>query len=199
MKLEPLDIRILELLESDGRLSFREIAKKTGSTTPTVSSRVETFRNIGLIEGFTIRLSAEHFNEISILLNLECRPSDTGKLTDELKDWQEIRELYVVDGAQIHAKVTVMNQNALNDFLGRLGELDIIRNYSYKTITSTVTERGRAVLFDGLAVTIGCYYCRKPMLEAPVKLKMDGREHYLCCESCASLYKEKFLKLKEGA
>ncbi len=92
-----------------------------------------------------------------------------------------------------------MNQMALNDFLGRLGELDIIRNYGYKTITSTVTEKGRAVLFDGLAVTIDCYYCKKPMLEAPVKIRMDGREHYMCCDSCARLYREKYQKLKDGS
>ena len=199
MKLEPLDIKILELLEEDSRLSYREIAKKADTTTPTVSSKVETFKNIGLIRGFTTKISAEHLNEITILLHIECKPSDTEKIFERLGDRLDVRELYVIDGSQIHAKVTVLDPQSLNGFLEDLGKIEEIRNYSYKTITKTVKENCRAALFDGLNVTIGCFYCRKPMVDTPVKIKMDGNDHYLCCNSCAKLYKEKYEKIKDGA
>ncbi len=198
MKLEPLDIRILELLEEDSRQSYREIAKKANTTTPTVSSKVETFKNIGLIRGFTTSISAEHLNEITILLHIDCKPSDMKIILDVLNERQDVRELFVVDGSQIHAKITVLDHASLNGFLEELGRLEEIRSYNYKTITRTMKENCRAVLFDGLNVTIGCFYCKKPMADAPVKLKMDGKDHYLCCNSCEKLYKEKYNKLKEG-
>lgn len=197
MKLEPLDIKILELLEENSRLSYNEIAKKASTTTPTVSSKVETFKNIGLIKGFTTKISAEHLNEITILLNIECKPSDTEQILKELSERQDVRELFVVDGSQVYSKITVLDHTALNSFLEELGKIEEIRNYNYKTITKTVKENCRAALFDGLNVTIGCFYCRKPMVDAPVKMKMDGKDHYLCCNSCAKLYKEKYNLLKE--
>lgn len=196
MKLEPLDIRILELLESDGRLSYREIARKAGTTTPTVSSKVDTFRKIGLIGGFTVRISAEHLGEITILLHIECKPSDTERIIGVLKGRKDVRELFVVDGSHIHSKITVLDNNSLNAFLNDLGNISEIRSYNYRTITRTLKENCRAALFDGLNVTIGCFYCKKPMHDTPVKIKMDGRDHYLCCNSCAKLYKEKYEKMK---
>lgn len=40
MRLDPVDVKILSLLQRDARLSYWEIAKKVGVTTPTVSSKV---------------------------------------------------------------------------------------------------------------------------------------------------------------
>jgi len=198
MKLEPLDVKILALLEENSRLSFREIAKKANITTPTVSTKIDTFQKIGLIEGFTVKISAEHLNEITILLHIECKPSDTNIILDKLKGKEEIRELYVVDGSQIYAKVTVLDSSYLNLFLEHLGKIEEIRDYRYQTITRTLKELGRAALFDDINVIVDCYYCKKQMQDIPVKLKLDGKDHYMCCNSCARLYKEKYEKIKDG-
>ncbi len=38
---------------------------------------------------------------------------------------------------------------------------------------------------------IKCYYCGHMMKDEGVKIKLDGKYHYLCCSVCAKLYKEK--------
>ena len=43
------------------------------------------------------------------------------------------------------------------------------------------------------------YYCKKPIYDNPVKLKLDGKDHYLCCQSCARLFKEKYERIKAEA
>ncbi len=116
-----------------------------------------------------------------------------------LQEREEVRELYAVDGTKAFAKVTVLDQNKLNTLLEALGMVKEITSYKYNTITRTVKELPRATLFDGLNVVVDCYYCDKPMHENPVKLKIDGKDHYVCCQSCARLYKEKYEKIKAGA
>jgi len=195
MKLDSIDIKILELLQKDGRSSFREIAKKLRITTPTVSKKVETFQKLDLLKGFSANLDAEKLDEITILLHIKCRPSDTKKLLDQLRKTENVRELYAIDGSRIFAKVTITD--GLNDFLTGLGEMKEIIDYEYHTITETVKEEPRAILASNLKLTVPCYYCKKLIKEEPVKIKLDGKNHYLCCNTCVERYREKYKKLKE--
>lgn len=52
MQLDPLDARIVRLLMEDARLSYREIARRLRSTTPTVSARVRRLEQLGVIRGY---------------------------------------------------------------------------------------------------------------------------------------------------
>ena len=199
MRLDTVDVRILELLQDDGRSSLRDVSKSTGVTTPTVSSKVQTMTDLRVIRGYHADIDSEILNELTVLLTLECRPSDVSALTDVLKGRDEVRELYVMDGTQVFAKATVLGMTHLQQFLGVLATIKEITIYRYHTITGTVKELPRAVLHKDLLVTVDCYYCRKPIHDAPVKLHFDGKDHYLCCGSCAKLYKEKYDRLKDGA
>jgi DNA-binding Lrp family transcriptional regulator len=196
MDLDSIDIKILEILQKNGRASFREIANMLGITTPTVSKKVETFQKLGLLKGFSAILDAEKLDEITILLHIKCKPADTKKLLKQLSKTKTVRELYAIDGSRIYAKVTITDR--LNDFLTGLGEITEIIDYEYHTITETVKEKPRAILTSNLKLTVPCYYCKKLIKEEPVKIKMDGRSHYLCCNTCVERYKEKYKKLKEG-
>jgi DNA-binding Lrp family transcriptional regulator len=51
---DALDRRILEELRADARSSFREIARRIGSTTPTVAARVRRMEDTGLIAGYRV-------------------------------------------------------------------------------------------------------------------------------------------------
>ena len=50
VELDEYDISILKSLFSDGRKSFRQIARETGITTPTVKARYERLVNVGFIK-----------------------------------------------------------------------------------------------------------------------------------------------------
>ncbi len=50
IELDEYDISILKSLFADGRKSFRQIARETGITTPTVKARYERLVNVGFIK-----------------------------------------------------------------------------------------------------------------------------------------------------
>jgi len=42
-------------------------------------------------------------------------------------------------------------------------------------------------------------HLRSEIEGGPIKLKMDGRDHYLCCRSCKKLYTEKYARIRAAA
>lgn len=61
--LDDLDRALLAALLEDARLSYRELARRTGTTTPTASARVRRMEQIGIITGYTVRLDPQRFGQ----------------------------------------------------------------------------------------------------------------------------------------
>ncbi len=196
MKLDKVDINILEILQKDGRASYRDIAKKVGVTTPTVASKVSMYEQMGITKGFSVMLNTDALGELSILLSVKCKPSDVSKVAKKLTKLDDIREVYLTGGSWLQAKATLIDTIQLNEFITQLSSIKEILDYEYKTIVETLKEEPRAVLSEGINAVIDCFYCRKPMHDKPVKIKLDGRDHFLCCNICAKEYKKKIAKLK---
>lgn len=51
--------RILEELRQDGRLSYRELGRRVGLSTPATAERVRRMEEAGIIKGFTIQVDLE--------------------------------------------------------------------------------------------------------------------------------------------
>lgn len=52
--IDELDMKIIKILQSNARTSFREIARSLGTSPQTISNRVERLRKKGIIMGFTM-------------------------------------------------------------------------------------------------------------------------------------------------
>lgn len=61
--LDDTDIAILRSLESDGRKSFRQIARETKISVPTVAARYERLVNIGLIKSVSVILDLDKIEQ----------------------------------------------------------------------------------------------------------------------------------------
>jgi DNA-binding Lrp family transcriptional regulator len=56
IKLDAIDIALLELLIKDGRKSFNQIAREIKASAPTVKTRYDRLVNVGLIKAVTLDL-----------------------------------------------------------------------------------------------------------------------------------------------
>src|SRR5579884_549186 len=59
MRLDNIDARILELLSQDGRMHYKELAKKINVTLPTVKERIRKLVDAGVIKKFTVVIDQE--------------------------------------------------------------------------------------------------------------------------------------------
>ncbi len=198
MRMDNTDAKILQMLQSDGRLSFREIAKKTGVSTPTVSARVKTLEEQGVIRGYSADIDPLAINETISVLTVECKPKDLESVSELLSKQENVREVIVLSGSRVVARLTFEHEGRLDVFLNWLEKVEQIDSYNIDRAVRIVKKEPDAIVSEGIQVVIPCYECRKLIREQPVRIKLDGRMHYLCCESCLKLYKERYERIKKG-
>ncbi len=197
--LDDVDRKILRELQTDGRASFRDISSRIGVSTPTVSARVQAMTDMGLIKGYTITLDADMLGQVSVVITIEVRPSDVEKVYSQLVDDDMVRQLFVLSDSSLLLVVSYYNQIKYKMFLEQLSQIPEITGVRTSMVMRAPKESSRAALTDEAGLLIRCYYCGHLIHDEGVKLKIDGKYHYLCCNVCAKLYKEKYEKLKKSA
>ena len=199
MNLDEVDRKILRELQKDGRASFRDISSRIDVSTPTVSSRVQAMLDVGLIKGYSTMLDADMLGQVSVALLLETKPSDLDKVVERIKDEEIVRQIYVLSDSRIFCLLSFYNQIRYQRFLEGLAQIPEILKMDNSMVMRSPKESPRAALTDEAGLLIRCYYCGHMMKDEGVKIKLDGKYHYLCCSVCEKLYREKYEKLKKSA
>lgn len=199
LNLDDVDRKILRELQNDGRASFRDISARTGVSTPTVSARVQAMLDVGLIKGYSTLLDADLLGQVSVALILESKPSDLDKVAQKIRDEEIVRQVYVLSDSRLFCLLSFYNQMKYQRFLESLAQIPEITKMDTTMILKVSKENPRAALTDEAGLLIRCYYCGHMIHDEGVKIKLDGKYHYLCCGACEKLYREKYEKLKKSA
>jgi DNA-binding Lrp family transcriptional regulator len=199
LNLDDVDRKILRELQSDGRASFRDVSARIRVSTPTVSSRVQAMVDVGLIRGYSTMLDAEMLGQVSVVLLLESKPADLDKVVEKIKDQELVRQIYVLSDSRVMCILSFYNQIKYQRFLESLASVPEITRMDNSMVMRVPKESPRAALTDEAGLLIRCYYCGHMMKDEGVKIKLDGKYHYLCCSVCEKLYREKYEKLKKSA
>ncbi len=199
LNLDDVDRKILRELQKDGRASFRDISARIDVSTPTVSSRVQAMVDVGLIRGYSTLMDADMLGQVSVVLIIEAKPVDLEKVIDQMKDEEIVRQIYMLSDSRIFSLLGFYNQMKYQRFLERLAQIPEIVRMDNSMVMKVPKEDPRAALTDEAGLMIRCYYCGHMMKDEGVKIKLDGKYHYLCCSVCERLYREKYDKLKKQA
>lgn len=199
LNLDDVDRRILRELQQDGRASFRDISSRTSVSTPTVSARVQAMLDVGLIKGYSVLLDPELLGQVSVALTIESRPADTEKIVDKIKNDEMVRQIYILSDSRILCILSFYNQVKYQRFLEALAQIPEIAKIDNSMILKAAKEEPRAALTDEAGLLLRCYYCGHVIKDEGVKIKLDGKYHYLCCTVCEKMYREKYEKLKKSA
>jgi len=132
--LDSISWKILELLQDDARISFAELGRKVGLSTPAVSERVRRLEESGVITGYHATIEPAKIGlpiAISIRLTVAGGEVQMNRTIAAVKKSPEVIRCHRVTGAEsflIEALVvSVRHLEALIDSLSTLG------------VTSTVT------------------------------------------------------------
>jgi len=193
------DRKILSELQTDGRASFREISSRVKVSTPTVSSRVQAMTDNGLIRGYSVVLDADLLGQVSVAILIEAKPSEIDAVVDRIKGEDIVRQVHVLSDSRILCILSFYDQKKYQTFIQSLSRISEIAKIDNSMILKTEKEMPRASLTTESGLHLKCYYCGHQMRDEGVKLKLDGKTHYVCCGVCAKLYKEKYDRLKEAA
>ena len=91
-EIDELDLKILKLLEEDGRLAFMDIAKKLRLSESTIRKRVQALKENGVIKRFTVEIDPAKIglNTVAIV-GIDVDPPKLLEVAQKLCDFKEIR------------------------------------------------------------------------------------------------------------
>lgn len=97
--LDAMDVRILDALARDARISIAELARSVGLSPPSVSERVKRLEEAGVIEGYTLRINPRALGlPIGAWLRIRPVPGQLQKVADILRGLPQIVECDRVTG-----------------------------------------------------------------------------------------------------
>lgn len=102
VKLDRIDMRILQTLQEQGRITNVELAKKAGISAPPCLRRVKALEEAGFIKSYHAELAAEKLGygiTVFTQVNLSSHyDSDLDEFRALIKSWPMVRECYLVTG-----------------------------------------------------------------------------------------------------
>ncbi|MFX1258147.1 MAG: Lrp/AsnC family transcriptional regulator [Promethearchaeota archaeon] len=96
--MDVIDLKILEELKEDSRISFNEISQKIGKTEATVRRRVKKLMEDGIIKRFTILYELNSKPKTRATVKVEPDFKDIKRILKELKEINEITDIWRLSG-----------------------------------------------------------------------------------------------------
>ena len=142
IELDAIAWKIVESLQRNARLTFAELGRKVGLSTPAVAERVHRLEEAGVITGYHARVDVAKLGApIKILMRLTIPGGDLqiSRTVAAIKELHEIGRCYRITGDEsfvIEADVvSIRHMEALIDRLSALGAT------STSTVLSSPVER----------------------------------------------------------
>ncbi len=147
-ELDHIAWKIIEELQQNARISWAELGRRVGLTTPAVAERVHRLEKIGVIRGFHADISLERLGMpilIFVRLSMSGLESLVRTFQQEVKTWDEVLECHRVTGSESFiVKARVVSMEHLERFIDRLGHYGTTSTttvLSSPVIMRTITEK----------------------------------------------------------
>lgn len=97
--LDATDVRILNALVDDARISIADLARSVGLSPPSVSERIKRLEEAGVIEGYTVTINPKALGlPIAAWLRIRPIPGQLQKVADILRGLRKIVECDRITG-----------------------------------------------------------------------------------------------------
>lgn len=123
MKIDETDLNIIQHLQEDGRLSYRELGRRLDIPHTTIFTRVERLKRRGVIKKFSAIIHPhESGGQIGIVI-IETPPSESKKVAEDIAKFDEAKKVFRTFDGKVIVKAVVPNhsgQKGFEEFLTKL-------------------------------------------------------------------------------
>ncbi|MDQ6597157.1 MULTISPECIES: Lrp/AsnC family transcriptional regulator [Bacillus] len=121
--MDPLDIRLLELLQMDGRITLSELSKKLSLSRPSITERLKRLQEREIIEGFSARVCPKAVGrDVIVFIQVsEMKILSYSDFENLLRDDPDIIECHRLTGSVSYLlKAAVTGMDHLSNLIDRL-------------------------------------------------------------------------------
>ncbi|MDR3773210.1 MAG: Lrp/AsnC family transcriptional regulator [Terracidiphilus sp.] len=147
-ELDRISWKIIEELQQDGRLSWAELGRRVGLTTPAVAERVYRLEKLGIIRGFHADIDLERLGmpiQIFVRLSMAGPEQLVRSFQLQVVKWEEVLECHRVTGSDsfiLRARVvSVEHLERLLDKLGHFGSTSTATVLSSPVQQRVITQK----------------------------------------------------------
>jgi Lrp/AsnC family leucine-responsive transcriptional regulator len=122
--LDRIDWQLVEQLQADGRLSFKELGRRINLSAPAVAERVRRLEESGVITGYRAEIDARRAGYAFLaFVQMRCSLAKCLLKTSTAEDFPEIVEVHKLSGDHCSMlKVRAATLDHLEGFFERLGQ-----------------------------------------------------------------------------
>jgi len=134
------DLRILEILQNEGRTSYSAIARELGIAESTIRYRVERLREIGVIRAFIALLDPRKIGlDITAIALIKVDANEIVRASETLATFEESHHLFRSMGSYDLVSVVHARDIAhLNELIERIKKIPGVREASVEVATYLV-------------------------------------------------------------
>lgn len=140
--IDETDVKILELLLGDARLSSRQVARRLDVSVGTVLGRIKRMERAGIIKGYSAVLDHEKLGfELTVVTEIVVSKGKLLEMEREIAKWPNVCCVYDVTGqtdAFVIAKFR--SREELSGFTKRLLSLPLVERTNTHVVLTTVKE-----------------------------------------------------------
>lgn len=193
--LDETDLEILELLASDARRPWSEIAEAVGLSPPAVSDRVERLREAGVIKRFTLDIDRSQLSAgVPVLVTLAVEREAVESVTEALTEADAVE--YVFTSAEndllCYARIAGGDVPA---WLSRTLDMSTVTDYEVLLLTGAQWTPS----IGGTEFALTCAECGNTVTSEGVAARIGGDLYQFCCPSCEARFEAQYERLKDGA
>ncbi|MCE4611249.1 MAG: Lrp/AsnC family transcriptional regulator [Desulfurococcales archaeon] len=123
------DLEILEVLEADARIPWRQLAQKLGVSEATVYLRVRKLQELGVIKGYTVKLDMDRLGiKARAIVRIKTVPGMAGRVVESLLDRPQVIEAYEVTGS--HNLIAFLAAPSLEEAAKAIDEISSLEGVS---------------------------------------------------------------------
>lgn len=141
--LDPMDLKILNLLCVDAKSSFAEMAKKVGLSAPAVHARVKRMEKDGVIRKYTVDVNPASLGLIvTAIVRMQTGANRCREVSREVEKYPEVVECYVVAGEDdLLMKIRTSTPFQVLEVMDRLKQKGLVSRTQTHLVMETSFER----------------------------------------------------------
>ncbi|MDK2464949.1 MAG: Lrp/AsnC family transcriptional regulator [Candidatus Korarchaeota archaeon] len=141
---DELDMKILEALKENARVSFRKLARELGVSPMTVVKRVKRMERAGIIKGYTVILDESKLGGCRMCVMVKVRRGydvvDVGRRIAEIQECSCLH--YIAGSYDLALMLSCVDQRRLGEVLRRIKGVEGVEDLQTNLVIDTLERRG---------------------------------------------------------